>query len=171
VSKRDADITFEKAACFATLGCPCSFVVCRCRCALSGACQSNRPCRKETCCRVHDTWGSKDKVARAEAPVSPRGSPPRLLDLRRGRGLVIVTGPPWVLDAPLGGLNGGKGSSLLSAIGKLSILQSRATKGRSDRKQKMITAGSRPPSAPAAPTLQTLPSTNLGQLISAFASP
>ena len=45
--------------------------------------------------------------------MSPRGSPPRLLDLRRGRGLVIVTGgPPCVSNAPLGGLNGGKGSIL-----------------------------------------------------------
>lgn len=42
VSERDADISLEETACFATLGCSCSFVLCRCRCALSGACQFNR---------------------------------------------------------------------------------------------------------------------------------
>lgn len=34
VSERDADISFKKTACFATLGCSRSPVVCRCRCAL-----------------------------------------------------------------------------------------------------------------------------------------
>lgn len=126
------------------------------------ACQSNRRGRDGLCRRQQHTWGSMDNVARAEAPVSPRGSPPRLLDLRRGRGLVIVTGgPPCVSDAALGGLNGGKGSSLLSAIVKFGSCNRVQQREGATGNKKMITAGSRGASASAAPTAVNNPNLSI----------
>jgi hypothetical protein len=76
--------------------------------------------------------------------VSPRGSPPRLLDLRRGRGLVIVTGgPPCVSNAPLGGLNGGKGSIL--QLPRVSSICCRRVNPREGKVQLESTKNSSPP--------------------------
>jgi hypothetical protein len=110
-----------------------------------------------------------DKVARAEAPVSPRGSPPRLLDLRRGRGLVIVTGgPPCASNAPLGGLNGGKGSIL--QLPRMSRYQAGRVNSRKNGKERpgnkpkiqFITAGARGASARRLECGGRPPTTNLG---------
>lgn len=76
--------------------------------------------------------------------MSPRGSPPRLLDLRRGRGLVIVTGgPPCVSNAPLGGLNGGKGSIL--QLPRVSSITSRRVRPEQGKPRLETTKNSSPP--------------------------